>query len=109
MNNSYDLYSNVPSNNSQFPFYQQYYYPPNGYEYSFPVAPHQRIWTQPYSNERPMVYSNFSYQSNEQQQQANNSNRLYHPNNQRRKCYHCGSSNHLIAQCTQFQTNTVQR
>ncbi len=80
--------------------YPQYYYPTNGYHYPF-----QRIWTQPYSNERPIIYSNFPYNTNDQ-----HSNRSFYSNNQRRKtCYLCGSPNHLKTQCSQFQTNTVQR
>ncbi len=85
-----------------------YHHPTNGYPYPFQIVPHQRIWTQPYSNEGPI----FSYHSNEQQQpqQINNSNRSFYSNNQRRKqCYGCGSPNHLRAQCPQFQANTDQR
>ncbi|CAF3417767.1 unnamed protein product [Rotaria sp. Silwood1] len=108
INNQYESYSNISTNNSQYSLCQQYYYPTNGYQYPYQIVPHQRIWTQPYSNERPIIYSNFSYQLN-QQQQTNHSNRLSHSNNQRRKCFQCGSPNHLKAQCSQFQTNTLQR
>ncbi|CAF4982519.1 unnamed protein product, partial [Rotaria sp. Silwood1] len=111
INNQYESYSNISTNNSQYSLCQQYYYPTNGYQYPYQIVPHQRIWTQPYSNERPIIYSNFSYQLNQQQQQqqTNHSNRLSHSNNQRRKCFQCGSPNHLKAQCSQFQTNTLQR
>ncbi len=102
INNQYEFYRN----NSQFSLYPQYYYPNNGYHYPFQIEPQQRIWTQPYSNERPIIYSNFSYHTNDQQ----NSNRSFYSNNQRRKtCYLCGSPNHLKTQCSQFQPNTVQR
>ncbi|CAF1267106.1 unnamed protein product [Adineta steineri] len=112
MNNHYPIYfNNSPNNNSQFSVNSQYYYPIHGYQYPFQVIPQQRIWTQPYSNERPIVYQNFNYYSNDQQQQQqiNNSNRINYSNNPRKKCYVCGSSNHLKAQCSQIQTNTIQR
>ncbi|CAF2443390.1 unnamed protein product [Rotaria sp. Silwood2] len=108
INNQYESYSNISTNNSQYSLYSQYYYLPNEYQYPYQIGSHQRIWTQPYSNERPLIYSNFPYQLN-QQQQTNNSNRLFYSNNQRRKCFICGSPNHLKAQCSQFPTNTLQR
>lgn len=99
MNNQYEIYRNNP----QYSFYQQYYYPPNFYHYPFPIPSHQRIWTQPYSNAQPIIYSN-EQQQQQPQQQINNSNRSYYSNNQRRKtCYLCGSPNHLQTQCSQFQ------
>lgn len=116
-NNQYEIYRNNP----QYPFYQQYYYPPqpNFYHHPLQMPPHQRIWTQPYSNDRPIIYSTdhhhyYQHQHHQQQphhqqhqqqhQQINNSNRSYYSNNPRRKtCYLCGSANHLQTQCTQFQ------
>ncbi|CAF0768557.1 unnamed protein product [Rotaria sordida] len=110
INNQYESYPNISTNNSQYSLYPQYYYSTNGYQYPYQAIPHQRIWTQPYSNERPIIYPNFSYQLNQQQQQqTNNSKRLFYSNNQRRKCFICGSPNHIKAQCSQFQTNTLQR
>ncbi|CAF3799565.1 unnamed protein product, partial [Rotaria magnacalcarata] len=109
INHQYDSYSiSSNNNNSRFQTYPQYYYSTNEYQYPFQVASNQRVWTQPYSNERPIIHSNFSYQSNYQQQSANNSNRPFYSNNQRRKCFICGSSNHLKAQCSQFHSNTLQ-
>jgi hypothetical protein len=108
-NNQYESYPNSSNNNSQFPFYPQYYYPPHGYQYPVSMTPHHRVWTQPYSDDRSQVYSNFHYHPNNQQQQQQNSNRLFYSNNQRRKCFQCGSPNHLKAQCSQFQTNIVHR
>ncbi|CAF3156096.1 unnamed protein product [Rotaria socialis] len=111
INHQYDLYSisSDNNNNNRFQTYPQYYYSANGYQYPIQVASNQRVWTQPYSNHRPIIHSNFSYQSNYQQQSANNSNRPFYSNSQRRKCFICGSSNHLKAQCSQFHSNTLQR
>ena len=64
--------------------------------------PLQRIWTQPYSNERPIIYS-----------MINNHQLIlivyFIQIINDEKCFLCGSSNHLKAQCSQFQTNPVQR
>lgn len=105
----YEQYPNTSTNNNPFPFYSQYYYPINGYQYSMPVMSQQRIWTQPYSNESPVVYTHLPYHLNQQQQPINNSNRYFYSNNQRRKCFLCGSPNHLKANCPQFQANNLRR
>jgi hypothetical protein len=105
INNQYEFYRN----NSQFCLYPEYNYPRNVYSYPFQIIPHQRVWTQPYSNEGSIIYPNISYYQNDQQQ-TNNSNRSFYSQNQRRKqCYRCGSPNHLIFQCPQNPTNSIQR
>ncbi|CAF1111531.1 unnamed protein product [Adineta ricciae] len=100
INNSYPLYSNIPpnANYSQYSFNPQHYYPTNGYAYPYPTLPPQRIWTQPYSNDQPMIYPAFAYHTNTYQQ-STNFNRSYHPNNSRRFCFICGDPSHIRAQC----------
>ena len=106
MNNQYQFYPNNPQYSFQPPYYYYHHHPNNGYAYPFPMVSHQRVWTQPYSNEQPIIYPNFPYHET----QMTNSNRSFYSNNQRRKqCYGCGSPNHLRAQCPQFQANPIQR
>lgn len=95
------IYPQFPSNNLQFAANPQFYYPVNAYQQPYAVMPQPRIWTHPYSTgPPPMVYPSFSFYA-PQRPMMHNAYRSQPPNHARKRCYRCGSFDHLIGHCPQ--------